>query len=105
MHMVEQNAAPEELEPVVKQIMELSHELHECWYKLDYHQRHGILPPVPTDKVQEVFECVSSEVELVKIRNNFRSYLTKGKKANRSLDKIQFYQAVLDEAEKRIALS
>lgn len=103
--LVEQNAAPEELKPTVKRIMELSRELFEHWYKLDYHQTHGILPPEASDPVKEVFENVSSEAELVKIRNNQRSNLSKGKKLGRSVEKMQFYQAVLDEAEKRIALA
>lgn len=101
---VEQNTPPEKLAPLVKRIMVLSNQLRECWYKIDYHEQHGILPPQPQDPVMEVFENATTAADLVKIRNNYRSYQTKGKKGNRTAIKLAFYEAVLTEAEKRIKL-
>lgn len=100
--MVEKNATPEQLTPIVKRIMDLSHQLHELWYKIDYHQSHGILPPDPPDPIMEVFENVTTVEQLIKIRNNQRSNISKVKKGSRSADNLEVYKAILLEAEKRI---
>jgi hypothetical protein len=100
--LVEMKAPQEEIAPVTNQIMELSFKLQDCFYKLNYFGKHGMLPPDPEDEVQAVFTNTTDKSGLQDIRNNYRTHVSRAKKGAMNKDKLDFYKKVVAEAQRRM---
>jgi len=53
-------------------------------------------------EIDQIFEGVTNPLALDKIRKNHVTYRSKARKGRRPADKIEFYEAVIKEAERRI---
>lgn len=83
-------------------ILELDDIMSECWNKIDYFEIHGHLPAIlPSDEIEKIFSG-KDKADIVKLRNNYRSYRTKVKKGQRDASLMPHYEAVLQECERRL---
>jgi hypothetical protein len=57
----------------------------ECWSKLDYYNKHGALPSNELNVVGIKYLQSLSDGNLIKLRNNNRSYISKNKKRLKDL--------------------
>lgn len=73
-------------------IIEIDRQLQRCWDTIDYFKEHGHLPP--DDVEQAIMQC-ATWADLVKLRGNYTSNISRAKSGKVSSDKLPFYQAVL----------
>jgi len=84
---------------VALEILELEDELREIWVKLDYYDRTGYpMPDTPDDEIEKVFHGVIDIADLLRIRNNHRTYLTRAKKQS-DQKKITYHTSIIKKAE------
>ncbi len=100
--LVEQNSSSEEILAISKQIIRLDDTIKDCWYHINFHYKYKQLPQAPSNEVQEKFEGAETTEDLIRIRNNYRAYITKAKKGSMPKEKLPFYEQVLQECERRI---
>jgi hypothetical protein len=87
---------------VALQILDLEDKLRQIWSDIEYFDENGhVREHVPEDEVQRVFFRATRYEDLFKIRNNYRTYVARAKGGKFS-DKLPFYEAVLEEAERRL---
>ena len=82
-----------------KHIIDLMTENGKCWDMIRYFEQHGFLP-----KEQKGFEYLSdlSPIELLKLRNNNRAYISKTKKKIDAMtEQDAQYRKFVDEIERR----
>lgn len=85
-------------------ILELDDEITKAWDKIHHWEQYQELIHDPADdhELTAIFKGVNG-AELVKIRNNYRSYVSRATKGKMSKEKLPFYEKVLQEAERRLA--
>jgi hypothetical protein len=87
---------------VALQILDLEDKLRQIWSDIEYFNENGhVREHVPEDEVQRVFFRATRYEDLFKIRNNYRTYVARAK-GGKFTDKLPFYEAVLEEAERRL---
>jgi len=87
---------------VALQILDLEEQLRQAWQDIEYFNENGhVREHVPKDEVQRVFFRATRYEDLFKIRNNYRTYVARAK-GGKFTDKLPFYEAVLDEAKRRL---
>lgn len=102
--LVEQKATPQVLAPIAREIRSLSRELRDCWAKLTYYQEHRTLPPQAPDVIVREFEGLTSVSDVMRIRNNARSNISRIKKGKVAADRLPYWEAIRLEADRRITL-
>lgn len=84
-------------------ILELDVIIADYWRQIDYFEEHkDFIPSLEEDEVNRIFQGLGI-LDTSKVLNNYRTYLTKAKKKNRSTEKVHFYKAVIAEAERRLS--
>lgn len=85
------------------EIIKLTHNIASDWKDIHTLKSGSDLPrSEPTDDIDEVFAGVSNPLQIEKIRKNYVSYRSKAKKGQRPKEKLEFYNKVIAEAERRL---
>jgi len=100
--MVERKEPPEVILPVSREIVELGVEMRQYWAIINYFNQYGFLPPSPDTELEAIFSEAKNESDLLQIRNNYRSNVSRAKKGKLPAEKLSFYESVVREAELRI---
>ncbi len=88
---------------IAVKILEETEALEQTWADIRYFEAYGSTPTKEdVDSVEAVFEGASI-IQVLKIKKNYTSYLSKAKKGDRKPEKIPFYTAVVAEADKRLS--
>lgn len=89
---------------VALEILDTEDALKATWSDINYYSEKGEMPVrIPEDEIARVFFGVTTHIDLLKLRNNYRTYISRAK-SGKLAHLLTFYEAVLAECEHRMKL-
>ena len=83
-------------------IITMEQEWRHIWAQIDHLEQFGApMPVIPTDELEKIFYQRTTVSDLTKVRNNYRTHVSRAKKG-KSSKPAAWYQTVVTEAERRI---